>query len=75
MRAVVRLFDVGSETFAQRFTVAQLCKLHTAWLASDWIYPPCDWDDRQIREALRGVAPDWTDEAIPIYAKKTKPAK
>ena len=46
MRAVVHLCNAGSESFAQRFTVAELCKLHTAMLASDWIYHPSEWDER-----------------------------
>lgn len=67
LRAVVSYFDRCRESFNDRFTPAQLVKLHDAAMASEWDIYADQWSERQLREALRGIAPAWTDEGEPLH--------
>lgn len=63
LRAAARLFDNGTETFAQKWNARELLNIHTAYQACGWDVPPCDWTEEQAEAAahLRAV-PSWDDE-------------
>lgn len=63
LRAAARLFDNGTETFAQKWNARELLNIHTAYQACGWDVPPCDWTEEQAEAAahLRAV-PSWDEE-------------
>lgn len=67
LRLIVRNMGDCRESFNQRFTAFQLVKLGIAHLASGWDLLPDQWEERQIREALRGKVPRWSNDYKPIY--------
>lgn len=67
MRAMVRLFNNCREGFNEQFGMRQLEKLYDAYKACGWDIAPDRWTARQVREALRGVLPQWDDEERPMY--------
>lgn len=70
LRLMVQNFDRCSETFNQRYTAAQLFAIHKAWMLSDWdVFPDC-WTSRQLREALKGIPPQWDENEKPVYSNK-----
>ena len=73
LRLIVQNFDSLNETFNQRFSLEQIFALHKAWMLSDWDINADLWTVRQIREALRGVPPNWDENENPVYLKKKAP--
>jgi hypothetical protein len=67
IRLVVRNLDDCRESFLQRFTAIQLLKIGIAHLACGWDFPPDQWEERQIQEALRGKIPRWDSDSKPLY--------
>jgi hypothetical protein len=50
------------------FSAEDLLKIWRAWRASEWDFYPDQWTPRQVREALRGIAPRWDkDTEKPVY--------
>ncbi len=77
LRAVVAAFNNCRESFLDPFTPEQLLKLHDAWTATAWDFRPDQWSERQVREALRGVVPQWNaggEEPVYTRARKAKAA-
>jgi len=74
LRALVNAFDHCRESFFDPFTPVQLLAIHAAWMASKWDYRPDSWTGRQVREALRGIAPQWNDDSSPRYTPRVKVA-
>jgi hypothetical protein len=72
LRDMVAAFDQCSEDFNCRFTLPELVRIWDAWNQCGWVFYPDQWSDRQVREALRGVAPDWDDEERPTFAADRK---
>jgi len=72
LRHMVSNFNACNESFNQRFTLEQLVTLHRVWMACGWDIYPDTWTDRQIREALRGIPPQWDDNEEPVYQKREK---
>lgn len=66
MRDTVKLLNNCGEDFAQRFTEKQLVTLWLAYRASDFDIPPDRWSDFQVRQALNGQAPNFSDDGDPI---------
>jgi hypothetical protein len=67
LRRMVSAFSNCSESFLMRWTLPQLLQIWRAWDASAWDNTPDNWTARQIREALRGHAPKWDSNELPIY--------
>lgn len=67
MREMVAAFDRCNETFNQQFTLPQLVKIWNAWNQCGWTIPPDEWTSQQVREALRGIAPDWDAQERPVF--------
>lgn len=63
---VGNLGDV-SETFNDRYSVEQLIAIGRAWEKSEWDFYPDQWEERQVREALEGVVPTWSDDEVATY--------
>jgi hypothetical protein len=72
LRGVVRLFDGCREGFNERFSAPQLIKLWRAYKASDWDYAPDQWTPRQVREALRGIPPQWDEDCKPKHTPRKR---
>lgn len=70
IRQAVTLFNDCSETFNQQFTATELLQLAAAHQASDFDFYPDQWTERQIKEALRGIVPQWDDNEQPSYKFK-----
>lgn len=62
MRDVVRLFNACSEEFASRFTEKQLVTLWLAYRACGWDITPDSWSEQQVKDALKGRAPDFDEK-------------
>lgn len=75
LRAAVVALGHVRESFLQRFSAAELLKINAAWLASEWDFYPDAWTERQIREALRGVAPRWDAAERPVYTPRARGPK
>lgn len=67
LRGAVNVFGHCSETFNQRFSAEDLLKLYRAFYVCGWDITPDRWTDRQVFEALLGVAPQWDDNEKPLY--------
>lgn len=67
LRAAVRSFGDCSEAFNMRYSVSELLLIHAAWMLSDWDFSPDKWTDRQVKEALHGMAPRWDADEKPVY--------
>jgi hypothetical protein len=75
MRMAINAFSYCNETFLQRYNVKQLMKLHFAMMACEYDFLPDQWTDRQVKEALKGIVPNWDDNEKPVYAKRKPPTK
>ena len=75
LRMTVRLFDHGSEDFAQRWTVKQLVQLRRMHLAAGWDFHPASWTARQVARALRNIPPTWDEDERPTYPRKLAPLR
>ena len=73
-RRMVALFDTCRESFNTQYTLLQLSAICDAASRSSWDFFPDEWTSRQIREALRGIAPDWKEDAkgayVPVYTRQ-----
>lgn len=67
LRLIVRNMDDCRESFNDRFGAIELVKIGLCHLASGWDMLPDQWEERQIREALRGKAPRWDSDYKPVY--------
>ena len=67
LRLIVKNLDDCRESFLDRFTAIQLVKIGLVHLACGWDILPDQWEERQIREALRGKVPRWDSDYKPIY--------
>ncbi len=68
LRQAVKAFSRNNETFNQRFTAEELITIWRAWKKSEWDFLPEQWEERQVQEALQGVAPNWDENECPIYS-------
>lgn len=68
LRRLVQRFGCCREDFNDRFTVAELLLLDSAWSRSGWDIYPDQWTKRQVTEALRGIAPTWDDNERPTHS-------
>lgn len=75
LRDMVAAFDMVNEEFNWRFTLTELVRIWDAWNQCGWDFYPDQWSDRQVREALRGIAPDWDDRERPVFADDRKTAR
>jgi len=75
VRAMVRLFDNCNESFNQRFSVEELAKLHRAYVNCAWDIAPDRWEERQVKEALKGKVPVFDENENPVYTKSTRATK
>lgn len=67
LRRVVKLFDANRESFNDQFSPEQLIQLAKICFQSTWDFYPDQWTERQVQEALLGIAPDWNDAEQPWY--------
>ena len=70
LRDMVRAFDTLNESFNDRFTLPELVRIWDAWQQCGWDIYPDGWTDKQVREAIRGIAPDWIETRFtidPVY--------
>ena len=69
IRCAQRLFDNGSETFADKFDAVQLLKIAQGWKACEWDIHPDKWEEQQISDLLvYDEIPQWIDESTPLYS-------
>lgn len=85
LRAAVAFFDTCRESFNMAtgdkdrdWTAEQLLKLWRAMRASGWDISPDQWTDKQLKQALRGIAPDFrqpthVERALNLRAADTVP--
>jgi hypothetical protein len=69
LRLIVRNMDSTRESFNDSYTTEQLIQIYRMQLASEWDFYPDQWTARQVREALAGKVPRWTDDEKPLYAE------
>ena len=70
MRRIVKALNNCNESFLDQFPFNDLMKIYSAWLASEGTFLPDQWTERQVRDALRGIAPRWDFTEKPIYGSK-----
>lgn len=74
MCEMVVAFDNVRESFNQRFSLSELEKIYSAWVASDWDVRPSAWSERQLGEALGlGRSPSFYETQrglVPAYYHK-----
>lgn len=64
---IARNLTASGEAWCSRFTVDELIQIGRAQLASGTLYPPHTWEPRQLREALSGIPPRWSESYAPVY--------
>lgn len=67
LRLLVQNLNACNETFLDPFTAEQLIQIGRMHLTSPWDFSPDQWTNRQVREALKGIAPHWTEGERPYY--------
>lgn len=72
LRRVVGNMNATREGFNHEFTAEQLIQIGKMLLLSEWDILPDRWTKRQVKEALAGTPPRWTDSGKPVYQKKGK---
>ncbi len=72
LRYSVRLLDSCLETFNQKYSAEELLKIAEMMQKSEWDIYPDAWTARQVKEALKGVVPQWTDEQTPKFTPKSR---
>lgn len=70
MRQIVKALNNCNESFLDQFRFEELIKIYSAWLASGWTFLPDQWTERQVKEALRGIVPNWDFNEKPVYIKR-----
>lgn len=73
LRLMVQNFNSVNETFNTRFSMLELLAIHRAWMLSEWDIFPDNWTPRQIKEALKGLPPQWDNDEKPNYVRMPKP--
>lgn len=68
LRHLVADFDSCREDSIDSFSIAELVNIYRCWLQCGWDYYPDNWTLRQIKEATRGICPDWNDNGKPVYS-------
>lgn len=71
-RLMVQNFNGCTESFNERFSAVQLLAIHRAWMLSEWDIYPDSWTARQVREALKGLPPQWDNDEKPVYVRLSK---
>lgn len=72
LRAMMGGLNNCQESFLDRYKIPQLIKIYRMWLKSAWDFAPDTWTERQLREALKGIVPNWNDDEKPIYIKRVR---
>jgi hypothetical protein len=67
LRLLVQNLGACREGFLDPFTVEQLIQIGRMHLISPWDFYPDQWTARQVKEALAGNAPHWTNDEKPHY--------
>ena len=75
LRLIVSNLNTTRESFNDQFSLEELVQIHRMFYLSDWDIYPDDWTKRQVKEALRGVPPQWTKDEKPKYSKLVKSSK
>lgn len=70
LRHIVQNFNSCRESFLDPFTTDQLVQIHRAWMASGWDIYPDEWASWQIKNALKGIVPEWNDDESPKRPSK-----
>lgn len=70
LRRAVLALGSCRESFLEQYSATQLLAIHRAWALSDWDYPPDVWERKQVRQALRGVVPQWDEDGEPVYERQ-----
>lgn len=68
LRYAVQVINSQPENFNDKYTAEQLLKLARAYMVDETAPYPAFWTERQIRDALRGKAPQWNANMKPVYA-------
>lgn len=67
-RRLVNLFSCCSESFNQRFTLAELITLARCYKRSEYDFAPDRWSSRQVEEAITlGRTPTWDADERCVY--------
>lgn len=69
LRLIVQNFSFCTETFNEQWSTEQLIAIGRAHLDSGWDIFPDYWTRRQVREALKGIKPQWDDNERPVYTQ------
>lgn len=69
LRRYVNLFDNCNEDFNSRFTIPELIKIAEMHATCGWDFYPDQWTDRQVKEALQGILPQWDSNERPSYSE------
>ena len=70
LRLLVQNMNRCNESFLDQFTVDELIQLFRMQRESGWDFSPDQWMERQVREGLEGIAPQWNEHESPTYAKE-----
>ncbi len=59
LRNLVEYFDLCRESFLEQFTMQELIALYDAQMRCEWDVFPDHWTEKQVKQALRGIAPQF----------------
>jgi hypothetical protein len=68
LRDLVAAFNSCREDSIDSLSIEELVNIYRCWLQCGWDYYPDNWTLRQIKEATRGICPDWDDNGKAVYA-------
>jgi len=69
LREMVDAFNSCNESFMDDKTIPQLLTIYNCWMRCGWTFRPDEWAPKQVKEAMEGIAPDWTAREKPVYHK------
>lgn len=70
LRGMVETLDHCNEGFLSDKTIPQLINIYHCWMRCGWDIYPDEWETKQVKEAMRGICPDWIEtrtELKPVY--------
>lgn len=68
LRDMVSAFDRCDESFLDDKTIPQLINIYNCWMRCGWDIFPDNWEPKQVREAMRGICPNWIETRTELKA-------
>lgn len=69
LRQLVNAFNNCRECSIDSLTIPELINIYHCWMRCGWNIYPDEWADKQIKEAKKGICPEWDERERPVYDK------